>query len=136
MRLAGWEERLAALVAAADTQPYMLGSFDCFRLACAAVAACTGRDVWPLYAGRYRTRAESIRMIRSVDPDLRAAIGKVFALPQIPVKQAGRGDIYLFEDRLPHLGVGLGPFVGVLAEGGLGLLRIDDPGIKAAWSVA
>ena len=135
MRLAGWEMRLAALVDRFDRTAYALGSNDCFRFACETVAALTGRNVWPQFAGRYTTRADAIRLIRSVDSDLKRAVEIVFGVEPVSILVAGRGDLYLYVDRLPHLGVGLGAEVAVMLPEGLGLARIDDKRLQAAWRV-
>ena len=135
LRLAGWEMRLAALVDRFDRTAYALGSNDCFRFACETVAALTGRNVWPQFAGRYTTRADAIRLIRSVDSDLKRAVEIVFGVEPVSILVAGRGDLYLYVDRLPHLGVGLGAEVAVMLPEGLGLARIDDKRLQAAWRV-
>ena len=135
MRLAGWEMRLAEIVDRFDRSAYALGSNDCFRFACETVAALTGRDLWPQFEGRYATRADAIRLIRSVDTDLRRAVEIVFGVEPVSILSAGRGDLYLFVDAQPHLGVGLGAEVAVMLPEGLGLARIDDRRLQAAWRV-
>lgn len=135
VRLDGWEERLARLVDDADKRAYRLGEHDCFRFACDTVQALTGREVWSQWAGRYSRRAECVRLIRGVAVDLRAAVAAVLGVEPIPVAMAGRGDIYLFEDGLPHLAVGLGSQVLVLLPVGLGIIRPNDPRLTAAWRV-
>jgi hypothetical protein len=140
MRLPGWELRLAELVDRFDRSTYSLGSNDCFRLACETVAALTGRDVWPQFEGKYATRADAIRLIRSVasdgeGADLKRAVEIVFGVEPVSILAAGRGDLYLFVQSLPHLGVGLGAQVGVMLPAGLGLVRIDDKRLQAAWRV-
>jgi hypothetical protein len=135
MRLEGWELRLAALVEKFDNSSYTLGVNDCFRFACETVAALTGRDVWPQFEGRYTNRADAIRLIRAVDPDLKRAVEIVFGVEPVSILSAGRGDLYLFVDGLPHLGVGLGAQVAVMLSDGLGLVRIDDGRLQAAWRI-
>jgi hypothetical protein len=135
MRLEGWELRLAALVDKFDRSAYALGSNDCFRFACETVAALTGRDVWPQFEGKYATRADAIRLIRSVDPEIKRAVEIVFGVEPVSILAAGRGDLYLFVDGLPHLGVGIGAQVAVMLPEGLGLARIDDERLQAAWRV-
>jgi hypothetical protein len=127
--------RLAALVERFDRSTYKLGENDCFRFACETVAALTGRDVWPQFEGEYATRADAIRLIRSVDPALHRAVEIVFGVEPVSILGAGRGDLYLFVDRLPHMGVGLGAEVAVMLPEGLGLARIDDKRLQAAWRV-
>jgi hypothetical protein len=140
MRLEGWELRLAALVDRFDRASYALGSNDCFRFACETVAALTGRDAWPQFEGRYTNRADAIRLIREVasegeGPDLKRAVEIVFGVEPVSILAAGRGDLYLFVDGLPHLGVGIGAQVAVMLPDGLGLVRIDDARLQAAWRV-
>lgn len=135
VRLEGWELRLAALVEKFDASGYALGSNDCFRFACETVAALTGRDAWPQFEGKYLSRADAIRLIRSVDRDLKRAVEIVFGVEPVSILAAGRGDLYLFVDGLPHLGVGLGAQVAVMLPEGLGTVRIDDKRLQAAWRV-
>jgi hypothetical protein len=135
LRLPGWEMRLAALVDRFDRSAYALGSIDCFRFACETVAALTGRDVWPQFEGKYATPKQAIRLIYSVDPDLERAVEIVFGVEPVSILAAGRGDLYLFVDAQPHLGVGLGAEVAVMLPEGLGLARIDDKRLQAAWRV-
>lgn len=135
MRLEGWELRLAALVDKFERSSYALGSNDCFRFACETVAALAGRDPWPQFEGRYATRKDAIRLIRGVDPDIKRAVEIVFGVEPVAIFGAGRGDLYLFVDGLPHLGVGLGAHVAVMLPEGLGSVRIDDKRLQAAWRV-
>jgi len=64
IRINGWERRLAGVIEAAQHVPYVLGTHDCFRVACRAVEALTGVDLWEEWAGQYRTRGEAIALLR------------------------------------------------------------------------
>lgn len=119
MRLAGWERRLAELVAAARDEPYVLGSHDCFRLACRVVEALTGVDRWPEFAG-YSTRREALAKLAAHGSTFEAAAAWFFGGPARPIAEARRGDIVMIVDvsGQKHLGVCLGQrSVGLLSGG-------------------
>lgn len=125
-RLPGWEARLHAVVEDARRRPYALGVHDCFRVACEAMRALTGVDRWSLFAGRYATRREALRLIgrhgRSVDE----AGSWLFGGPVRPAAEARRGDVVKFVDAAgeAHLGVCLGAKAAVLGEAGLGFVPL------------
>jgi hypothetical protein len=136
-RLPGWEERLAAVFESARDTPYDLGRHDCLRVACQAFEALTGRDYWAEFAGRYSSKIEALRVIRSLGQDFAAAITAVTGLPTASPLMARRGDPVLYRDPggEDHLGVCNGAHVGVLGRDGLQWLALDDPGLLMAWRV-
>lgn len=124
-RLPGWESRLAAVLAAARAQPYVLGEHDCFRLACAAVEALTGVDHWPRWAGTYRTPRQALARIVAFGGDFQRAFSRLFGGGLQPMARARRGDIALYVDAgaQSHLGVVVGAQVVVLGEQGVLALK-------------
>lgn len=132
-RKQGWELRLARVIEDARAQPYVLGEHDCFRLACAAVAALTGIDHWPRWAGRYTTRRRALACISAYVADLNPAttaeafdwaFSRLFGGMLMPIAQARRGDICKYMDLEPHLGVCVGAEVAVLGEHGLAFVPL------------
>ncbi len=130
-RLEGWESRLVAVIEAARARSYALGEYDCFRLACAAVAALTGVDLWPAWAGRYRTRREALRLLvefagpghsAAAMPLFSAAFTRLFCAARESPRRARRGDILEYVDSASgeqHLGVCVGACAAVPGEHGL-----------------
>lgn len=131
-----WPERLTVVMEAARRQPYVLGTHDCLRLACAAVEAQTGADFWPRFAG-YKTRRQALVTIARVAPSLAEAVTATLGVEPSPVLSAWRGDIVLFRDEQgeDHLGVCMGRLVIVTAPEGTLSMALDHPGLIAAWRI-
>lgn len=138
----GWEARLADVIERARAKSYVLGEHDCFRVACAAVEALTGVDLWPQWAGRYRTRREAADLIaryawkagagRGADL-FTAAFSRLFGTEPVPVKLARRGDILEYVDREPHLAVCMGRAAAALGERGLRFVPVEN--CRHAWRI-
>jgi uncharacterized protein DUF6950 len=107
MRLEGWEGRLVAAIEAARARPYELGAWDCFRFACSCVEALTGVNRWGEFAGRYRSRRESLALIAEHGSTFEAAFDWFFSAQAVDVRAAQRGDIVAYRgpDGEKHLGV-------------------------------
>lgn len=131
-----WPERLNAVIEAARHRPYVLGQHDCFRLACDAVQAMTGEDLYARFAGSYRTKREALREIRKF-----GAAGSAEAVDRLlgperrkPALCAQRGDWLLFNDGAnDHLGICVGSHAAVLLETGLGFVPIRS--CICAWTI-
>lgn len=134
MRLEGWEGRLAVALADAEVCPYVLGTHDCLRVACAAVEALTGRDFWPQFAG-YHTKRQALAVIARFGRTLGDAVGNVLGVPSSTPLEARRGDLVLYHDREHHLGVCTGPRVVVTHEAGLLHIPLDNAGVLNCWRV-
>jgi cell wall-associated NlpC family hydrolase len=131
-----WPEQLAAQVAAAQRQPYVIGVHDCLRFTCQCIAAMTGVDFWSQFSG-YTTLREAQEKIISVAPTLQEAVCKVLGQAAAPVAMARRGDVVLFNDTFgEHLGVCTGGHVAVLQRHGLLLLPISHSGMVCSVRVA
>lgn len=135
-RLEGWESRLAAVIEAARRTPYVLGESDCLCLACAAVAALTGVDYWPRFAG-YTTRRGALVTIARIAPSLGEAVTATLAVSPTPTLSARRGDLMLFRDGEgeDHLGVVAGSRVMLYLPDGLGSVGLDHPGLLCSWRI-
>lgn len=123
MRRQGWEVRLAEVIEAARERPYELGVHDCFRVACQAVLALTGEDLWSRFSG-YRTKREALAYIARHGRSFDACFDHVFGVTSRDARMARRGDLLKFVDELgeAHLGVCVGSEVAVLLETGLGFV--------------
>ena len=135
-RFPDWPERLMAAVKACDGKPYAYGSHDCFTFACAAVAAMTGTDFYPRFAG-YTTKREALRRIARIAPSYGDAVTEVLGIAPTPVASAWRGDVVIYRDATgqDHLGVCMGRMVLFPAEVGTAAIALDHPGLIASWRI-
>lgn len=135
-RRTDWPERLTAVIEAARQQPYMLGTHDCLRVACAAVEALTEVDYWPKFKG-YKTKRQALARIAKIAPSLAEAVTATLAVSPAPTFSALRGDLLLFRDDQgeDHLGVCIGRYVVLTAPEGSLLLGLDHPGLLCSWRV-
>ena len=115
-RLPDWHDRLAALLAAAETRPFDAHRWNCGRFALASIEACTG------------ARA-CFRMLSSLEATADSA-----GFPRIPPSFARAGDVVLAGDP-SRLGVvvdgGRAAFVGPK-----GLVRVPLTNCIIAWRIA
>jgi hypothetical protein len=134
MRIEGWESRLVEIIEFARHQPYVLGSHDCFRVACMVVASLTGVDRWPELCG-YKTRRQSKVSIAKHGKTFEEAGDWFFGADRIDVRHARRGDICALQtpDGEKHLGVCLGAEVALLADDGL--VYLPTLSCLCAWRV-
>lgn len=136
MRRTDWPERLVAVIEAARDKPYVLGSNDCLRLACAAVEALTGVDYWPRFSG-YKTRRQALVTIARIAPSLGEAVTATLGVAPRQVFAARRGDIVLFRDERgeDHLGVCMGRVVILMADEGTISAPLDDARLLCSWRI-
>lgn len=123
-----------AVIEAARDAPYELGEHDCLRVACRAVEALTGEDLWPRFSG-YRTRREALVKIARVAPSLGEAVTATLGLEPVAPRLARRGDIVLYRDVEDHLGVCLGEHVAVLGPDGLAMVGLLDERLLHCWRI-
>lgn len=136
MRRPDWPEALAAAVAAAERRPYALGEWDCLAFAFGCIAAMTGQDWWPQFAGRYRTVAGAKRVIRLYGRTLAEAFAGFTGLEVVPILRARRGDVAIYRDAAgEHLGVVMGAAVLVLADDGLRRVPVGSKGVRCTFAV-
>lgn len=144
LRLQGWESRLSAVIEAARHEPYALGRHDCFRVACQAVAALTGVDHWPQFAGSYATERQALVRIVAYAREggctddsaaFQFAASRLFGTEPADMRLARRGDVVQFndDDDRPHLGVCLGERTAVLGPEGLAFA--STLGCVSCWRI-
>lgn len=135
-RRQGWEVRLSTVLDTAHARPYVLGEADCLRVACEAVAALTGVDFWPRFAG-YHTRREALVTIARIAPSLGEAVTATLGVSPSGVRSARRGDLVLFRDDRgeDHLGVCFGAQVALTAPEGWLALPLLHPGLLCSWRI-
>ena len=134
VRVQGWEARLSRVLEDARARPYVLGEHDCLRVACSAIAALTGRDLWPELAG-YSTRREAVAVVMRYGRSLEDAGTHFLGEPLANMNLAQRGDIACVVDETgeKHLGVVAGRAVACLREQGLTWVRLRD--CVCVWGV-
>lgn len=135
-RQQGWELRLNAVLETARRRPYVLGESDCLKVACETVAALTGTDFWPRFAG-YTTKRGALVTIARVAPSLAEAVTATLGVKPSGVFAAWRGDLLLYRDEQgeDHLGVSCGPNVALTAPQGWLLIPLSHPGLLCSWRV-
>ena len=130
-----WPERLAAVVAAAQHQPYQLGQHDCLRFTCQCVEAVASVDLWPRFAG-YTSKLQALRTIAAIAPSLAQAVSAVLGVVRVAPLLARRGDVLLYTDAGgEHLGVCVGSTAAVLGPKGLAHVPLGHAGFLQAWRV-
>ncbi len=136
MRLAGWERGFYALIREASTWKYELGVRDCFRLACADVAALTGVDRWPEFEG-YRTHRGMLAKLAVHGSSFVSAGDWFFGAPRIDIRMARRGDVAVFADPdgRKHLALVLDHRLAVLKSSESGLEYPPRSIAFGAWKV-
>jgi hypothetical protein len=135
MRLEGWEHRLADVIEAARSRPYVLGQDDCFRLACSVVEALTGVDHWADWGGKYHTKREALALIASYGSNFTDAFTRLFDVEPIEMNFAHRGDIAELQDETgeKHLGVVIDVHVAVMREHGVDFVVRSS--CRHAWRI-
>jgi cell wall-associated NlpC family hydrolase len=134
-RLHDWPERLAAVVASAQHQPYRLGQHDCLTFSCSCVAAVTGVDLWPRFAG-YTTTLQKLRTIAAMAPTLADAVDVTLGASSVLPLLARRGDVLIYTDADgEHLGVCLGASGAALQPQGLAHVPLEHAGFTHAWRI-
>ena len=155
-RTQGWEQRLVAYLEAARRKPYVLGEHDCLRVALGSVEALTGKDLWPLFAGKYATRLQSLRLladrsrwaefsgqplsveaaeaaVAQAGSPFDAAFNLLFGTELTGIKRASRGDVCKYSDGEEHLGVCTGSFVAVLTSKRMAFVPLLS--CRACWRI-
>lgn len=138
MRAPGWEERLAAEVAAASGKSFRWGEFDCatwaFDVAAVLRGAPSFADEW---RGKYKSARGALRIIRRLGAEtMEEAVTARLGQPRKAVLLARRGDIVMTDaDPLPALGVCVGANAMFLRMGGCGLVPVPLRDCVKAWEV-
>lgn len=132
-RLPGWESRLNDLIDECRRTPYVLGEFDCFRVACKTVELLTGIDRWSEWAGRYTTKRGAMKLLAEHGSNFEEAGDWFFGADNRQSPRWARvGDIVELQtpDGEKHLGVCLGVNSMFLTDKGVGYV----PTLKCPWS--
>lgn len=130
-RLRDWPERLAALFAAREAQPFEWGRFDCCLFAADAVLAVTGHDPAADLRGTYATAAEASRVLASFGGVAGVAIARAGRV--VPVALAQPGDVGLshHDAERPALAVWGGS--AWHAAGAVGVVVVPAGAVVRAW---
>ena len=128
MRKQGWEQQLEKTIEEARNKPYALGQHDCFSLACAVVAALTGRDHWPEFVGKYSTFEEAIALIHAWGPTFEEAFDQLTGEGRMAKHFQRRGDIGCYKDArgIKHLGICVGALAALMSEEGLVFVPAEE----------
>lgn len=134
-RLRGWEGRLANAIEAARARPYVLGEADCFRMACEAVQALVGVDLWAEHRGTYSTREEAQARVLAYGATFTRAFCNIFGAEPWAMAMGRRGDIAEYRDPggEAHLGVVVGAAVAVAGQRGLLFLKRSE--CRHCWGI-
>lgn len=120
-RVDGWHERLLRVIVMGESQPYVLGEFDCFRFACDCVSALTGLpSAWANWSSRYHDLDSALSLIEEYG-GFKKAFSMIFGDEIVTWKYARRGDICASPvvGGTRHLGVCIGTKAVFLSESGL-----------------
>lgn len=124
MKLADWEPRLRAHLAARADEAFSLGQLDCGAFAGGAVEAMTGENPHAAVAGKYKTMAGALRALRRLGHADHVAYA-ASVLTEIEPPYATFGDIAAVPTPDgPALGVVTGTHIEVRAPQGRGLVPL------------
>ena len=132
-RLPNWDAALAAYLAERESWPFAYGVHDCAMFAAGAVRAMRGVDPAEAFRNRYRTRAGSLKILRTVGE---GTLEKTFdaRFPFVPPGYARRGDLVWNGESVGVCFNGDGLFVP-LDEDGQGYVRLPRETWRKAWAV-
>lgn len=130
-RLPGWEVKLAAAIAEAQTGTFVWGVRDCATWAFDVRLALTGDDGWP-HRGKYKTLRGAMGVIKRNGGSMEALGRNLLGDPLSAVLLAQRGDIVLGGED-PALGICIGADCAFLLEKGLTFLPLAS--CKMAWRI-
>lgn len=130
MRVQGWEKLLAAHLDAMRMQPFEWGKNDCALSVARWVHACTGKDHFSDWVGKYKTERGAARRMKargftSADKIVDAT------LPIVSVPFARRGDIVLH----PNGALGICNGIRSVFVAECGSIEIDTLSCIKAWRV-
>lgn len=120
-KLENWPMAFAAALSHAENKPFIWGENDCCLFACNCILAITGVDLARTFRG-YTTEPEAAAFIAGYGGlyELVAAVCREHGMPEIPPRQARRGDPVLFEGgEGPTLGICTGEKIVAPGKGGL-----------------
>ena len=130
--VAGWQERLQALIQSRMHTPFAWGSHDCCMWAADAVQAQTGIDPASQWRGAYNAASGAVQQLAELGG--LAAVGAL-AGPSILPLQASVGDVGLVHDGERDILAVCAGDVWLLA-GNQGLAALPLDAARLAWRVA
>ncbi len=89
MKIEHWERSLFTYLEAAETRPFLWGSFDCCLFAAGAVQAVTGVDVMAQFPQKYSTEEEA-----RIHLEAFGGVGGLFDAALIPLGAKRIGTLY------------------------------------------
>lgn len=139
IRKSNWPELLASFLSERETRPFEWGIQDCALFVCDAVLTMTGTDLAADFRGSYSTRLQAARALRSFGcydiGQLADMIAVRYAIPEIGVTQAGRGDVILVQGGISRtLAVSGGPALGIVGMDGRNACFPSVSGLEAISS--
>lgn len=139
-RYFNWPALLTTGIQAAQKRSFQWGVFDCALAACSLIQVMTGIDPGQHYRRKYSSEAEAFALIGRDLGAFAAPIAANFEMPEIPPRQARRGDLVLADNGNPgnpSHALGIVDLSGryALFAGSRGLLRLRMRRWKRAWRV-
>ena len=130
-RMRDWPERLAALFAAREAQPFEWGAHDCCLFAADAVLAVTGHDPAADLRGTYRTAAQAAQVMERFGGLAGVAIERAGRV--VPVALAQPGDVGLSRHDMPRPTLAVWGGTAWHAAAAVGLVVVPTEAITRAW---
>lgn len=131
MRHLQWATRLPETLRAAMSRPFSWGEHDCCLFAADCAIAVCGVDIAEKVRGRYKTKSDALRVLKTEFGDLETGLSSFFT--KIEPDNAARGDIVMFNgDEGKTLGVLWAKKIWSVTEGGA--MPVNHKPIKA-WRV-
>lgn len=130
MRVPGWEDKLAKVIADAETQSFDWGTHDCVTFASEAALAITGRDPIADLRGRWDSALSAKRELRKLG-GIQSAVSRKMGEPLSTPRCAGRGDVILSDEGF----LGVVVLAHAVAPKPMGLLRVEMSRWITGWRV-
>ena len=142
LRLEGWPDRLAKLIAQKKYIPFQWGQQDCALWAGDVILALTGYDHVTRYRGGYTSALGAARKLRKIDQvyTTEGLVDKLLG-NRVHPSQVIVGDIVATPNALSPAGMSLGVcygrnslFVGV-EDGDHGLVTLETLSLEYGWKI-
>lgn len=134
MRIPNWPKVIAEQLKAHTDTPFVWGEKDCCLAVADIVKLYAGFDIAADFRGKYKTLLGSKKALnRYGKGDIKSTIDTM--LPEIPVSEAGRGDLALVETEAGQsLAILFSTRAWAMAENGMVALTMDK--VICSWRVA
>lgn len=124
-----WEQALSDYIESVRDKPFEYGTHDCCCFISGAIESMTGVDPMVEFRGQYDSLKTSIKALRDIgEGDLEKTLDTKFG--QVPIANAGRGDVAFFEG---CAGIVAGRFAWFVDDDGLH--RVPRSYWGKAWRV-